>query len=232
MSDLIQATVDAVQRKLPDLSDAQLGSEYYYQSLPLCVIDAVFSIGVRYVNAQRAVAAWCKSQSPEWIKTRIAAQPRRTISDFVQVTDGLSGPEISDRYFGGNRQRTSSRSGILKAEAVLRVARCLKVSGIEDFPDIREPGKVSIARSAISNIPGQGSGTSFDYLLMMAGDDGYVKADRMICRFVAAAAGLPAVTPTEAQPAVVGACKALVEKFPALTPRLLDHVIWLYQRDL
>ena len=30
------------------LEDVKLGDEFYYQSLPLCVIDAVFSIGVRY----------------------------------------------------------------------------------------------------------------------------------------------------------------------------------------
>jgi hypothetical protein len=27
------------------LSNARLGDEYYYSSLPLCVVDAIFSIG-------------------------------------------------------------------------------------------------------------------------------------------------------------------------------------------
>ena len=30
------------------LNNAVLGDEYYYQSLPLYIIDAVFSIGVKY----------------------------------------------------------------------------------------------------------------------------------------------------------------------------------------
>jgi hypothetical protein len=34
--------------RLLALSDARLGNEYYYNSISFCVIDAVFSIGVRY----------------------------------------------------------------------------------------------------------------------------------------------------------------------------------------
>jgi hypothetical protein len=65
---------------------------------------------------------------------------------------------------------------------------------------------------------------------MMAGDDSYVKPDRMIRRFVAGAAGLPDVSPDTACDAVVAACGNLAREFPNLTPRLLDHLIWSYQR--
>ena len=33
-----------------NLKDANLSDEYFYQSLPLCVIDAVYSIGVKYAG--------------------------------------------------------------------------------------------------------------------------------------------------------------------------------------
>jgi hypothetical protein len=39
--------VDFCTATLP-LKSATLGKEFYYASLPLCVIDSVFSIGVRY----------------------------------------------------------------------------------------------------------------------------------------------------------------------------------------
>ena len=39
------------------LSKTELGKEYYYNSIVLCLIDAVFSIGVRYSCANVRYAA-------------------------------------------------------------------------------------------------------------------------------------------------------------------------------
>ena len=41
------------------LQKARLGDEYFYASLPQCVIDAVFSIGVRYEGVQNVVRKYC-----------------------------------------------------------------------------------------------------------------------------------------------------------------------------
>jgi len=46
------------QRTL-DLEHATLSDEYYYQSLPLCAIDAVFSIGARYEGTRKLVLRYC-----------------------------------------------------------------------------------------------------------------------------------------------------------------------------
>jgi hypothetical protein len=42
-------------RKVLPLSSAKLSEEYFYQSLPLCIIDAVFSIGVKYDSTREVV---------------------------------------------------------------------------------------------------------------------------------------------------------------------------------
>jgi hypothetical protein len=55
------------------------------------------------------------------------------------------------------------------------------------------------------------------------------KPDRMICRFVARAAGLEDVAPPVAKRAVIDATELLKAKYPNLTTRLLDHVIWNYE---
>ena len=44
---------------LSDLENLRLSPGYYYDSLPLCVIDAVFSIGVRYTSTQKTVKNYC-----------------------------------------------------------------------------------------------------------------------------------------------------------------------------
>jgi hypothetical protein len=228
---MIEETAAAVLVKITDLETAQLGPEYSYQSLPLCVIDAVFSIGVRYINVQRVVEAWCVAQTSPWIKFEMPTEPRKTLDDFLRVADGFSPDDLAARYFGGNRQRTSTRGGILKAEAAVLYAKALKSVGINDFKDIRSREVAALGRQAVSKVTGHASGISYDYLLMLAGDDSFVKADRMICRFVADAANLSTVSPAQAQEAVVGACRKLSGQYPTLTPRLLDHLIWLYQRE-
>jgi|SRR6516164_3332743 hypothetical protein len=167
-----EATVSAVREKIPNLENAVLGREYFYHSLPLCVIDAVFSIGVLYRNAQKAVEAWCAVQYPNWPIARTLSENRRyTIGDFVRLTDGKQGLALTQTFFGGNRQRTSTRNGILKADATVRFAKALQEAGIEDFGDIRDPARADLAWRTVRIIPGQGSGLSFDYLQMLAGDD-------------------------------------------------------------
>ena len=230
MNQIAQLTIESIRRNIPNLESAALGAEYFYQSLPLCVIDAVFSIGVRYINAQKAVASWCNTQRPVWQLYRTDLGPQHTISDFIRATGGLTGTDLMLKHFGNNRQRTSSRSGILKADAVIRFAQALRGAGIDGFPDIQNSARAERALQAVSLIPGQRSGLSFEYLLMLAGDNNRVKADRMVCRFVAEAAGRQDIAPDVAGAAVIAACDALSREFPNLTPRLLDHIIWSYQR--
>lgn len=230
MDEITKATIAAIRKNIPGLQAATLGPEYSYHSLPLCVIDAVFSIGVRYRNVQNVVESWCIAQIPNWPKYSTMPGARHTLTDLIRVTNGYDGVDLAQRFFGGNRQRTSSRSGILKADAVVRFAKALQEAGVDDFPDIREAARAERASQAVRSIPGQGSGLSFDYLLMLAGDDSYVKPDRMLCRFVAEASGQPDISPNTARDAVVAACRDLAREFPSLTPRLLDHLIWSYQR--
>ena len=59
----IEDAVNDIREKL-DLRTVELPDEYFYPSLPLCVIDAVFSIGVRYEAVRRAVAAWRAVHQP------------------------------------------------------------------------------------------------------------------------------------------------------------------------
>jgi hypothetical protein len=213
----VEDAVTAISEKL-DLPNVKLTDEYSYPSLPLCVIDAVFSIGVRYRAVRRVVAAW-----------RAVHQPN-TISDALLATGCLTGEELAQAYFGGNRQRTSTRNGILKADAVIRFLQALQRAGIEDFPEARDERRLEVAWEGVRVIPGQRSGISFGYFQMLAGDETRIKPDRMICRFVAAALGEPEIVPDRARHVIEGACELLRQDFPHLTPRLLDNAIRGYQR--
>ena len=52
MSD-IDKLVAYIRRTLTDLNAAPTDAAYEYASVPLCVIDAVFSVGVRHESTER-----------------------------------------------------------------------------------------------------------------------------------------------------------------------------------
>ena len=56
--DIVRLT--AYYRTLLKFVDLQLDQAYFYQSLPLCVIDAVYSIGVRYSSTEATVQRFCE----------------------------------------------------------------------------------------------------------------------------------------------------------------------------
>ena len=82
---------------------------------------------------------------------------------------------------------------------------------------------------AILRLPGQSSGVCLRYYYMLTGSDAYIKPDRMILRFIEAATGR-SMTVSEAHAAVVEAHALLQASYPHLTLRLLDNLIWQYQR--
>jgi hypothetical protein len=144
---------------------------------------------------------------------------------FVELLAGQDFETLAKHTFK-NRQRTSSRGGILKAEAVYRFAKVLVDLRISAFGDTEDLARNQTAEERVRGIPGQGSGISFSYFLMLAGSPG------MICRFVARALKIPSVAPGVAQKLVVAASMALNTEVPGLTPRLLDHEIWKYERGV
>jgi hypothetical protein len=231
MTENINKLVAHIRRTLDDLSTPPSDAAYEYASLPLCVIDAVFSIGARYESTERTVNDFCALY--HWQKDgRGRAGGERTISDFLQILQPYENrwEDIANDLFH-NRQRTSTKSGILKAEAVYRFSKTLQRFGIETFVDVLRSGLRDDLRRAIKTIPGQGSGLSYIYFLILAGNEDGVKADRMVTRFVAKALGVPNVAPELAEELVRKAKALLRTEFPKLMPSTLDNKIWKYQRN-
>jgi hypothetical protein len=221
-----------IERELK-LNSAALAEEYFYRSLPLCVIDAVFSIGVRYSGTRRVVARYCEYTKQERIRPGETLRPiseQESMSTFCDRPEQADPSMMAERVYG-SRQRTSTKNGILKAEAAGRLVRTLRSRGIEYFQDV--PRVVDSARfeADIRSIPGQGSGISFQYFWMLAGSENFIKPDKMVLRFLQSALSRP-VAVREANPLMRGACAHLVGRYPQLSPRLFDHEVWKHQRAL
>jgi hypothetical protein len=214
------------------LGGKPLGDEYYYAHFPLCVIDAVFSLGIKYPMVQSLVRNYCAHQRLRPFRPRTGALPptgeQHTISAALAVASSLTVEAYAEQVFK-NRCRTSPTGGILKADAVQQVFQILQRHGIEHLQDAHKLYEIPQVEQKFREVRGQGSGKSWRYLLMLAGDESLIKPDRMIQRFLLTATGK---TPDmrEAQQILEAASAVLKAEHPGLTPRLLDYKIWEWQR--
>jgi hypothetical protein len=216
----LRAMLAAVEILLP--SPDRWATTSGYDAVGLAIIDAVWSIGVRYQSVENVMARYRAARlaggdDPE------ADRP----ADVRRFIDACGGPEEFAQRMG-NRQRTSTTNGILKAEAVLHEARILEEEGVELPADLTgaSPERLEHLQGRWCTVAGQGSGVSWRAFSMLVGLP-EVKPDRMIRRFAAAALGRPretAVGVDEARELVLGAAARL-----GVSPRALDNAIWSYQ---
>lgn len=232
---LDKKTMEQFARQELGLADAKLSASYFYQSLPLCAVDAVFSLGVRYQSTLNVVERLCKKAA--LLKYRAHGSSFPAVQDQFTISQCLTrlskhAPEVLAEEFFENKQRTSTRKGILKARAVIDFMTVLKDHGVETFQDLAsaDANTIEAIEVKIRKIPGQASGKGWRYFLMLAGDDNQIKPDRMIERFLARFGG-KGMTPAEAHTAITELAAALKADHPHITPRLLDHMIWSYERS-
>lgn len=214
------------------LENAELSEEYFYQSVPLCIIDSVFSIGVRYAAVRNVIERYCKYFDLGKIranKTRIPNKAeQQSVSDFLALIDKYGIENFTENIFD-NRQRTSPKNGILKTRATYQFAKTLKKYDINYFQDVNKIICKYKFKKEIKKIPGQKSGISLNYFFMLVGYDDYIKPDRMVLRFLEKILDKE-LSFEEAQMILVEVSQVLKDKYSNITPKLLDHQIWSYER--
>jgi hypothetical protein len=217
-------------RELP-LATASLSDEYFYSSLTLCVLDAVFSIGVLYESTSGTVRRYCHAFGVPLLRADRATLPPRIeqepLSALVERCNELGADAFATRV--GNHQRTSPRNGVLKAEAVAQFAKTLRSFGVERFQDLQPMHSDEALDSALRSVRGQSSGIAVQYFWMLAGSEDLAKPDRMVLGFLSDALGR-LVAMREATSLLQDAAAVLQREFPHITPRLLDHEVWRFQR--
>lgn len=208
-----------------------LDADGYYTHLSLCVIDTVFSIGARYQSTDLTVKRYCQYFGLERLSYQRYPEPamQQPISQFLDVFDRLGVERMASEVFQ-NRQRTSTRNGILKADAIWRVGRVLQNFRVEFLQDVERVLGDRAFEEQFQAIPGQASGISLRYFYMLVGSEDFIKPDRMVARFIWAATQRQ-MTVDQIHHVIVGAAKVLSADYPSLTPRRLDHMIWNYQRS-
>ncbi|MFA9189801.1 hypothetical protein AAGV28_00330 [Flavobacterium sp. FZUC8N2.13] len=209
-----------------DKKDYELPSVYSYKHLPICVIDSVFSIGVKYEIVENTINRFCEYYKID----KFSNSEELTTSDFLKLMKEPSIRELTENIYQ-NRQRTSTRSGILKSEAVILFLEVLQKFKIEKLSDVEKIITSEQFEIEIKKIPGQNSGISLTYFFMLAGSDELIKPDRMIVRFLENISG-EKVSLNDCQLILVEVANELKKSGFKITPKKLDNLIWNYQRDV
>ncbi|MFC9872939.1 hypothetical protein [Nocardia salmonicida] len=221
--------VDAVAALNPQPRERQ------WVSLTFCVLDAVYSIGANYdhhvVPVVRRVATDFGVDTPSTTPAAAAS-----MADPVPLSALISRYADPDALVvvTKNRQNTSTRGGIRKADAVLRYAEILDRYGVATLADGRaalsDDQRMEQIDRALRKVPGEGAaGVRRGYLWMLVGDQLRVKPDRMVLRWLARIGFHVDVD---------GARSLLDQVAESLTDRLdrvvspweVDHAIWRAER--
>jgi hypothetical protein len=230
--DKLDALVDFLSKddRVRTLCKQPLPPEYNYASLSTMVMDAIFSISVNYGQVKAVVARHARFHGYDaWHQDAVDPYP---LPELIREGRAILIEDFAGKL--GNRCRTSTRNGILKAEAVLLVAEVLIKHGIVDRQSWRTADATTLkaAERDFRAIKGQGTGVSWRYLSMLAGNQDQVKPDRMVIRYVTAALGHDA-SPEEAGALLIAAADALRGAngySSTLTARHLDYAVWSVAR--
>ncbi|WP_430336242.1 hypothetical protein [Rhodococcus sp. ACT016] len=209
--------------------------ERRWVSVSFCILDAVYSISARYdsvvVPVVHRVAEDCGIDVPSVLNSTDDEPDPLPLEVFLDRYPAPDKLVASTR----NRQRTSARGGILKADAVLQHARVFCDHEIRTLQDARElltdQGRLEAVEADIRKIPGEGSaGVRRSYLWMLVGHEDEVKPDRMVLRWLARHGVV--VSPGEARVVLAAVAERLSARLGRRTTAWeLDHAIWLDERN-
>lgn len=208
--------------------------EVYFSCVAICVINAIFSINTKYEAVINVINRFCNHfrieiHSP--IKGKIPlVNKQKTISEIYNLIKDIPSITLAEDIFK-NKQRTSTKNGILKAEASLHFIKILKDFGVETYQDISKIYNNEEFKNQIKLIPGQRSEISLKYFFMLTGSTDQIKPDRMILGFIKDALGLK-LLPDKALSLIQQTVNDLKKKgYKHLTARHLDNLIWNFQRS-
>ena len=224
--EMIEKVETFCSAQFADKKDFVLQDEYNYGHLPLCVIDSVFSIGVKYEGVQNVIKRFCDYYKID----RFSKTNELTTTDILVLIEQMSIIELTEKVFK-NRQRTSTKNGILKSEGVVLFLKVLQKFKVEQFGDIEKIITNEQFENEIKQIPGQKSGISLKYFFMLAGSDDLIKPDRMILRFLENITGQK-LSLNNCQLILTAVTERLKNKGFNITAKKLDNLIWSYQRTL
>lgn len=212
----------------------ELGEEYSYNSLSLCILDSVFLANGSYSAAKNVVDRYCDHFNIR--KVRVgdglpSIESQEGINEFLAKTDAIE-VEVLARDILKNRQVSMPGSEMLKIEVCLLFAQFLQIDGVNYFQDLHKLNRSEeFFKTAKLSF---GSDAILERFFMLAGDVNMVKIDRVVRDFVDNCVSKPVknkFTRNEYKEILMKVSNMLSKVNPSINPRKLNYCICYYMNN-
>lgn len=191
-----------------------------YESLSVCLIDCIYSLRAKYY----AVTVPIVDRYAATYMCRDRNRRGDTVSMLIERIDSCGGPRKFADNVLKNHQELGGRAHIPKEEILYQLAKYLKLLHIETIEDFRAFESPELLEIVIRSVKGIGDAGA-NYLFMLAGDPNRCKPDVHIHQCIKDACG-HGVSNEECQILLTETVSLLRNRFPKLTVRALDGIIW------
>lgn len=199
-----------------------LGLPNHYRSLPMCILDDVFSLQADYDVVVMRITEW---YARDFLNGDRYAQGH-TLSQFMANVDASPNAQSFTDEHLGRQNKSCNRLKIELCYELARKLRCLGIETLEDFRDYEYPDVIEIMIRSVKGLKDQ----AVNYLFMLAGDSSRVKVDTHINKCVSAVFGTTFDNDTT-QDLFARAVTILNANHPGLTVSRLDNIIWTYYHN-
>ena len=191
-----------------------------YQSLPVCLIDCIYSLRTKYYSVTVPIV---NRYADRYMDGNVEST-KDTITNLIKRIEDCGGPqEFADSVLK-NHQELGGNAHIPKENALLQLAtylRLLHIETIEDFRSFESPELLEIVVRAVKGMGDAGA----NYLFMLAGDPNRCKPDVHIHHCIRDACGED-VSNDECQVIFQETVDIFKTEYPTLTVRGLDGIVW------
>ncbi len=194
-------------------------SNIQYQSLPICIIDCVYSLRTKYNSVTIPIV---HRYAKKFLGADISNSDD-TISNFIDHLNAVGLSHFADKIVC-NHQVLGGKAKIPKENVCLKIATYLKCLNIETLDDFRNYAYPELLEIVLRGVKGLGD-AGVNYLFMLAGDKNRCKPDVHIHRSIKDACGCD-VSNIECQLIYTEAVSILKNDYPNLTVRDLDYAVW------
>ncbi|GAS92162.1 protein-tyrosine phosphatase family protein [Mycolicibacterium brisbanense] len=171
----------ACERDLGDPADWP-GPFGYPDALALCIIDAIYVTGTRHLTVEKVVERYRAYRAAQGGNADTDGAP-----ELLANVEELGGPLQWAAAIGNRRPTSTAKGAPLRSAALVEVSQALVDLGVRTTADLRavveDDGRGAQAKAAWCAVPGQRSGFTWRYLVLLAQQPG-VTADPGVAGYV------------------------------------------------